>query len=103
MAVSDLNAQRAVSELRDLLGDRCSTSAYDIESHAHDESFHPPAPPDAVAFPESNEEVAAVIGICRKLRVPVIPFGAGTAVAEPFGPTRNESCFGETSHAAMLL
>lgn len=80
MAVSDLNAQRAVSELRDLLGDRCSTSAYDIESHAHDESFHPPAPPDAVAFPESNEEVAAVIGICRKLRVPVIPFGAGTAV-----------------------
>lgn len=80
MAVSDLNAQRAVSELRDLLGDRCSTSAYDIESHAHDESFHPPAPPDAVAFPESNEEVAAVIGLCRKLRVPVIPFGAGTAV-----------------------
>lgn len=80
MAVSELSANQAVSELRDLLGDRCSTSAYDIESHAHDESFHPPAPPDAVAFPESNEEVAAVVGICRRLRVPVIPFGAGTAV-----------------------
>lgn len=80
MAVSDLNANRAVSELQTLLGTRCSTSAYDIESHAHDESFHPPAPPDAVAFPESSEEVAAIIGICRGLRVPVIPFGAGTAV-----------------------
>ena len=80
MAVSELNANRAVSDLRNLLGDRCSTSAYDIESHAHDESFHPPAPPDAVAFPESNEEVAAVVEICRRLRVPVIPFGAGTAV-----------------------
>lgn len=80
MAASNSNATRAVSELQGLLGTRCSTSAYDIESHAHDESFHPPAPPDAVAFPESNEEVADVIGICRDLRVPVIPFGAGTAV-----------------------
>lgn len=80
MAESNSNAARAVSKLQGLLGPRCSTSAYDIESHAHDESFHPPAPPDAVAFPESNEEVAAVIGICRELHMPVIPFGAGTAV-----------------------
>ena len=73
-------AARAVAEIRDLLGTRCSTSAYDIESHARDESFHPPAPPDAVAFPESNEEVSGVVRICATHRVPVIPFGAGTAV-----------------------
>ena len=71
---------KAVGEIQDLLGNRCSTSAYDIESHSRDESFHPPAPPDAVAFPESNEEVAAVVAICARHRVPIIPFGAGTAV-----------------------
>ena len=71
---------KAVGDIRDLLGKRCSTSEYDIESHARDESFHPPAPPDAVAFPESNEEVAAVVQICARHRVPVVPFGAGTAV-----------------------
>ena len=74
------NTAMAVGDLRDLLGNRCSTSAYDIESHAQDESFHPPAPPDAVAFPESNEEVAAVVRICARHRVPIVPFGAGTAV-----------------------
>ena len=74
------NTANAVGDIRDLLGERCSTSPYDIESHARDESFHPPAPPDAVAFPESNEEVAAVVGICARHRVPIVPFGAGTAV-----------------------
>ena len=64
-----------------LLGSRCSTSSYDIESHSHDESFHPPAAPDAVAFPESNEEVSSIVRICAEHGVPIIPFGAGTAVA----------------------
>ena len=73
-------AANAVDDIRNLLGNRCSTSAYDIESHSRDESFHPPASPDAVAFPESNEEVAAVVAICAAHRVPLIPFGAGTAV-----------------------
>ncbi len=67
-------------ELTCQLGDRLSTSAYDIESHSKDESFHPPAPPDAVAFPESNEDVSAIVSICRSYSLPIIPFGAGTAV-----------------------
>lgn len=63
-----------------LVGERLSTSTYDIESHARDESFHPPAPPDAVAFPRTNEEVAAILKVCRECSLPVIPFGAGTSV-----------------------
>ncbi len=66
--------------LEELLGPRCSTSTYDIESHSHDESFHPPMPPDAVVFPESNAEVSQVIKACATHATPVIPFGAGTAV-----------------------
>lgn len=73
-------SQTALEAIRGLLGDRFSTSPYDLESHARDESFHPPAPPDAVVFPESNEEVAAILRSCSDVRLPVIPFGAGTAV-----------------------
>ena len=71
---------RARRNLLEILGRRLSTSDYDIESHARDESFHPPAPPDAVAFPESNEEVAKIVQVCREHALPIIPFGAGTAV-----------------------
>ena len=70
----------ARDSLRALLGQRLSTSDYDIGSHARDESFHLPAPPEAVAFPESNEEVAGIVQICREYSLPIIPFGAGTAV-----------------------
>ncbi len=80
MAVGKAEVQAALDEIRALLGGRFSTSSYDIESHARDESFHPPAPPDAVVFPESNEEVAAIVKICSAYLLPVIPFGAGTAV-----------------------
>ena len=74
----DLEAAR--HELSCLLGDRLCTDHYNIESHSKDESFHPPAPPDAVAFPETNEEVSGIVTICRAFSLPVIPFGAGTAV-----------------------
>ena len=80
MAIGNAEVQAALDEIRAVLGDRLSTSSYDIASHASDESFHPPEPPDAVAFPESNAEVAVIVKICSAHLLPVIPFGAGTAV-----------------------
>ncbi len=71
---------RAVAELRQLLGDRLSTAEAVLHQHGIDESYHPPHPPDAVAFVSSTEEVAAVVGVCAKHRCPVIPFGAGTSL-----------------------
>lgn len=80
MASDNAASRTALEAIHGLVGDRFSTSPYDLESHARDESFHPPAPPDAVVFPESNEEVAAILRSCSDGRLPVIPFGAGTAV-----------------------
>ena len=54
-----------IDELKALLGDRLSTSAAVREQHGKDESFHEPAAPDAVAFAESTEEVAAqIVRLC---------------------------------------
>jgi alkyldihydroxyacetonephosphate synthase len=39
-----------------------------------------PPPPDAVVWPGSEEEVQAVIRLCRARRIAVIPFGAGSGV-----------------------
>ena len=67
-------------ELDALLGDRLSQSPYDIDSHAVDEGRQPAAPPDAVAFPETNEEVAAIVRACAARSTPVVAFGAGTSL-----------------------
>ncbi|MBI3003101.1 MAG: FAD-binding protein, partial [candidate division NC10 bacterium] len=69
-----------IAELRALLGPRLETSPAVREKHGTGESYHPPSPPDAVAFAESTEEVSAIVRVCARLRAPVIPFGAGTSV-----------------------
>src|SRR6266850_1294375 len=70
----------ALAELKALLGDRLSTSAAVREHHGKDESYFPYAPPDAVVFPETTDEVRDVVDICRRHRVPMIPFGVGTSL-----------------------
>ena len=67
-------------ELKALLGDRVSTSAAVREHHGKDESYFPYAPPDAVVFVRTTEEVRDVVSICRRHRVPMIPFGVGTSL-----------------------
>ncbi len=72
--------QSVVSELRALLGERVSVSAAVREHHGKDESYFPYAPPDAVVFPESTEEVRDIVDICRRHHVPMIPYGVGTSL-----------------------
>jgi len=70
-----------LEELTVLLGaDRVQTGDDVRRQHGTDESFHAPAPPDAVVFPRSNEECAAIVRTCRAHRTPIIPFGAGTSL-----------------------
>src|SRR2546421_11989945 len=72
--------QSVVAELKALLGERVSTSAAVREHHGKDESYFPYALPDVVVFVESTEEVRDVVNICRRHRVPMIPFGVGTSL-----------------------
>lgn len=67
-------------DLAELLGDRLSTAPALLEQHGEDESHHPAAPPDAVAFAESTDDVGRILEICHRHGCPVIPFGAGTSL-----------------------
>ena len=72
--------EEAIGALGALLGDRLSTSDSVRDLHGRDESTFPAAPPDAVAFPRSTEEVAAIVRTCAGLGVPVVAFGTGSSV-----------------------
>ena len=69
-----------IEALRGIVGDRVSTAAAVLEQHGHDESYHFTHSPDAVVFPQSTEEVSAIVALCAGRGVPVIPFGTGTAL-----------------------
>lgn len=75
-----------VTDLRDLLGDRCSVSPTQLEHHSHGESWHAPGHPDAVAFPVSTEEVSAVVRIAARHRAPIVPFGIGSSLEGHVNP-----------------
>lgn len=72
--------ESALAELRELLGDRLSTGQSVREHHAGDESWHQRHLPDAVCLVNSTGEVSAVMEICARHKIPVIPFGAGTGL-----------------------
>lgn len=70
----------AIAELRTLLGDRLSTAPAVRERHGKDESYHPSVPPDAVAFAQSTDEVSAIVKVCARHKLPVIPYATGTSL-----------------------
>ncbi|HRO13409.1 FAD-linked oxidase C-terminal domain-containing protein [Amaricoccus sp.] len=70
----------AIAELSALIGERLSTAAAVREQHGKDLTWHAGHPPDAVAFARSTEEVARIVAICARHRVPVIAYGTGTSL-----------------------
>lgn len=80
---------QAVAEVKELLGDRLSTAPAVREQHGKDQTWAPGAPPDAVAFVRSTEEVQRIVSICARHETPVIAYGTGTSLeghfTAPFG------------------
>jgi D-lactate dehydrogenase (cytochrome) len=69
-----------LASLRQLLGDRLSTSAAVCAQHGKDESYHEAHAPDAVAFAQSTDEVADIVRLCARYKTPIVPFGTGTSL-----------------------
>jgi len=76
----NMDMERAVQDLKALLGSRASTATAVREHHSRGESYHAPAPPDVVCFPHSTAEVSDIVKISAQYQIPVIPFGAGTSL-----------------------
>lgn len=72
---------RVARELARLLGPRRFRSGpIAAELYKYDAAFDEEIP-FAVAFPETTEEVAAIMRLCRGEGVPVVPRGAGTSLS----------------------
>ena len=69
-----------VEALRSLLGERITTSRGVREHHGRDESSYPAAPPEAVVFPHSTEEVRDIVNLCRLHKTPLVPYGVGSSL-----------------------
>jgi len=69
-----------LAALRQRFGERCSTSAAVRDQHGRGESVYDAAPPEAVVFCESNDDVLAVVRLAHEHAVPVIPFGVGSSL-----------------------
>lgn len=89
MKLSTAAKEATIRELKILLGERLSTSASVREHHGRDLTHHSALPPDAVAFARSTEEISAIVKICARHGMPVIPFGTGTSleghIMAPYG------------------
>lgn len=66
-------------QLQQMFGQRMSTNPTVLDVHGRGEGFHETAPPDAVVFPLSTNEVSQLAKLCFEHGVPIVPFGAGTS------------------------
>lgn len=70
----------ALAELQTILGDRLILSGADLKAHGQSEAWFPPTPPDAVAYPETTDEVSRIVATCARHHCPVTPWGTGTSL-----------------------
>lgn len=87
------NMQAAWTDFIKLLGkENVSTLENDVDQHATSEwSSHQPGPderPFCVVYPSSTEEVAEIMKICHRRRIPVVGYSGGTSLEGHFTPTR---------------
>ncbi|MEN8838668.1 MAG: FAD-binding protein, partial [Celeribacter marinus] len=70
----------AFDALSTVLEGRVTRSKSDLDVHGRSETWFPPTPPDAVAYPETTQEVSAMMKVCYAHDIPVVAWGAGTSL-----------------------
>ncbi len=75
-----VNATTLVDRLAGVIGSRATLARGVLEQHGRSEAYHECLPPDVVVFPETTQEVVEIVKLCASLRMPIVPFGAGTSL-----------------------
>ena len=97
-----MSISEALTELSSLLGQGLSLSKSDLDLHGASESYFDTIPPDAVAYPTSTDQVADIVRICARHRVPVIGWGTGTSLEAQTTPISGGICVDFTKMNAVL-
>ena len=74
------NIQTVIGILAQKLGEKVKTGQSIREQHAHTTTMIEPQLPDAVVFADCDADIQAVVDICARYKVPIIPFGVGTSL-----------------------
>ncbi len=78
-----------VTALQERFGDRATVNETIREQHGNTLTWAKNQPPQAVVFAENTAEVAEIVKLANRFRVPLIPFGAGSSLEghtnAPFG------------------
>ena len=75
-----MSVQTAIAALETVLGDRLSRSKSELALHGQNEAHFDVVLPDAVAYPETTQEVSEIVRICAKHVCPVVAWGTGTSL-----------------------
>lgn len=75
-----MTLKNALPSLQDLLGKRLSTLTGDLMQHGKSESHWRGPPPEAVAYPQTTAEVAAIARLATEWRFAMTAWGAGTSL-----------------------
>ncbi len=82
--MKNTNLGKLLEQLTLLLGDRLSVAESVRQHHGDELTHYDICLPDAVACPQSTEEVSRIVTLCHDHEIPVIPYGAGTALEGHF-------------------
>ncbi|MFT6915925.1 MAG: D-lactate dehydrogenase (cytochrome) [Motiliproteus sp.] len=73
------DAGTLIQSLPENLRQRFSLNQGIRDQHGHGEDRFGTVPPDAVFYASTTEEVAQLVTACNEMKIPVIPYGAGTS------------------------
>ena len=90
---SPVSAATLVERLSAMIGSRATVARSVLEQHGQSEAYHGVLPPDVVVFPETTQEVVEIVRLCANLRMPIIPFGAGTSLEGNTAAVAGGVCF----------
>jgi alkyldihydroxyacetonephosphate synthase len=84
----------------------CSDDPHERAGHSYGKSYRDlvralrrdfPEPPDLVALPESEQDVAAILDWCMGSRIAVVPYGGGSSVVGGVEPAVGDGFIGAVS------